>query len=204
MALLIDFIEERFPEGISYGSFGGPQFNTNIITVSSGFEQRNINWSQARAKYTVNHGVKTEADIASLLNFFRTVQGRAIAFRYKDWSDYQAVAESIGTGDALTTQFQLKRTYTYGAGLITHERVINKPVAGSAIIYLDGVADPTAIVDDTTGLVTFTTPPAAGVAITADFEFDVPCRFNTDNMNITLDTATISTWSNIEIVEIRL
>ena len=204
MAVLIDFVEERFPEDISYGSSGGPQFNTNIITVSSGFEQRNINWSQARAKYVVNHGIKDELQIKALLEFFRMVNGRAIGFRYKDWSDYIAIGENIGTGDGVTTTFQLKRTYTFGAGLISHVRDIKKPVANTEKIYVNGTLTTAYTIDYTTGIVTFNTAPAAGAAITADFEFDVPCRFNVDNMNITLNAATVSSWSNIEIVEIRI
>jgi len=204
MAIIQDFIEERFPESISYGSSGGPQFNTNIITVSSGFEQRNINWLESRAKYSVNEGVKTTAQMEELLHFFRTVRGRAIGFRYKDWADFRGVGEAIGTGDGIAVDFQLKKTYGFGAALITNVRDITKPVQGTVTVYVDSVADPTVTIDHTTGIITFTAAPMAGAVITADFEFDVPARFNIDHMNITLDTATISSWSAIEIIEIKI
>jgi len=204
MPTLPSFIEERFPEDISMGSTGGPQFLTNIITVGSGFEQRNVNWKDARAVYTVNHGVKTQQQIIKLISFFRMVRGKAIAFRYKDWLDYTAVGENIGTGDGVTTSFQLTKTYNFGVNGIDYIRKISKPVNGTVIIYVNGIQDNTVTIDYTTGLVTFNTPPASGAIITADFEFDVPCRFDTDQMSISIDTATISSWDQIQLVEVKL
>ena len=36
------FHEIRFPDDIAYGASGGPEFATTIVTMASGFEQRNI------------------------------------------------------------------------------------------------------------------------------------------------------------------
>ena len=55
----------------------------------------------------------------------------------------------------------------------------------------------------TTGLIIFTTAPAAGVEITADFEFDVPVRFDTDHMAVTIETYKLHRWQQIPIVELR-
>lgn len=203
MALITNFTEERFPDGISYGSTGGPMFSTNIVSVNSGFEQRNINWSEARAVYNVAHAVKTEAQMAELIHFFRMVRGRAIGFRFKDWTDYSTTGESIAIADGILDTFQLIKTYTYGLGILQYVRTINKPVDGTVTIYVDGIADGTATVDTTTGIVTFVSPPALGAVITADFEFDVPVRFDSDEMPITLDTSVISTWGSISLVEVK-
>jgi uncharacterized protein (TIGR02217 family) len=58
-------------------------------------------------------------------------------------------------------------------------------------------------VNVTTGLITFTTAPAIGVQITADFEFDVPVRFDTDHMAVTIETFRLHRWQQIPIVELR-
>jgi len=58
-------------------------------------------------------------------------------------------------------------------------------------------------VDVTTGTVTFSTTPAAGVQVTADFEFDVPVRFDTDHMAVTIETYQLHNWQQIPIVELR-
>ena len=55
----------------------------------------------------------------------------------------------------------------------------------------------------TTGVVTFSTAPAAGVAITADFELDVPVRFDTDHMAVTIESFKLHRWQQIPIVELR-
>jgi uncharacterized protein (TIGR02217 family) len=43
----------------------------------------------------------------------------------------------------------------------------------------------------------------AGVIVTADFEFDVPARINTDQMDITIETYALGSWGQIPVVEIR-
>ena len=45
--------------------------------------------------------------------------------------------------------------------------------------------------------------PTAGVPVTADFEFDVPVRFDTDHMAVTIETFRLHRWQQIPIVEIR-
>ena len=108
----------------------------------------------------------------------------------------------IGTGDGTVTQFQLVKRYSSGAQSWT--RAITKPVAGTVTIALNGATQASGwSVSTATGLVTFTTAPAAGVAITAGFEFDVPVRFDTDALDITLDFERLGSITSIPLVEIR-
>jgi len=197
------FIEVRFPSDIAYGSAGGPEYSTDIVILQSGYEQRNANWSQARARYNVAHGVKTEAQLDALIAFFRARKGRADGFRFKDWTDFTATAAAIGTGNGTKTAFQLVKTYSSGSSAET--RVITKPVAGTVKIYLGGVLQPGSAfsVNAASGMVTFTGAPGSGVAITADFEFDIPARFDTDRLVATLDAYGSYSWSEIPLVEIR-
>lgn len=199
----MSFVEIQFPADISYGSSGGPTFSTDVIEAFSGFEQRNINWSAARARYNVAHGVKTQSQLDELIAFFRARQGKAIGFRFKDWTDYQAVAQNIGTGNGSQTVFQLTKKYTSS---VTVTRIIRKPVNNSALkIYLNAVLQSSGYtVNYTTGAVTFTTAPGSGVAVTADFEFDVPVRFDTDQLDAAIDDFGTRSWSDIPLVEVRL
>jgi len=59
-------------------------------------------------------------------------------------------------------------------------------------------------IDTATGLVTFTTAPANGVLINADFQFDVPVRFDTDSLAARTDSPGLFIWESIPIVEIRI
>src|SRR5262245_58420702 len=109
------FHDIRFPDDISYGSSGGPNYSTDIVVTQSGYEQRNINWQEARARYNVAHGVKTQSQLDTLIAFFRARKGRAHGFRFRDWTDYEAAGQVIGTGNASQTQFQLTKQYVSGS-----------------------------------------------------------------------------------------
>jgi uncharacterized protein (TIGR02217 family) len=146
--------------------------------------------------------LKKQAQIDELIAFFRARRGRAYGFRFKDWTDYKATGQLLGTGDDAKTQFQLVKHYPSGSAI--EVRTITKPVAGTVKVYLDGALQLSGwSVDTTTGLVTVNTAPALGVEVTADFEFDVPVRFDTDHMAVTIETYRLHAWQQIPIVEIR-
>jgi uncharacterized protein (TIGR02217 family) len=197
------FVEVQFPTDISYGSSGGPEYTTDIVTSVSGHEQRNVQWSQARARFNVAHGVKTKAQLDTLIAFFRARKGKAYGFRFKDWTDYQASAQALGTGNGSMTQFHLVKKYTSGS--VTEIRTITKPVTGTVSVYANGVLASSGVsVDAATGVVTFSAAPAAGVAITASFEFDVPVRFDTDRLSARLEAYGVHSWQDISLVEVRV
>lgn len=195
----MSFAETRFPVDISYGSAGGPEYSTDIVTTQSGYEQRNSNWADARCRYNVAYGVKSADQLAELIAFFRARKGQAEGFRFKDWSDYQAVGETIGTGNGSATQFQLVKHYGAQA------REIAKPVAGTISIYKNSVLQASGVsVNAATGVVTFTSAPANGVVIQADFEFDVPVRFATDRLSTVLDTYGSFSAREVALIEVRV
>lgn len=197
------FHEVQFPPKVAYGASGGAEFNTSITTTFSGFEQRNVNWQKARGRWDVSTGIKTKTDMDILQAFFRARYGKAYGFRFKDWSDYQAVGQTLGTGNGTQTAFQLTKAYTSGA--YSYNRDIKKPVTGTVKIYLNAVLQGAGYsVDLTTGIVTFSSAPGAGVIVSADFDFDVPVRFDTDTLAVRADGPGIFVWDAIPIVEIRL
>jgi uncharacterized protein (TIGR02217 family) len=87
---------------------------------------------------------------------------------------------------------------------IKFTRKISKPVNGTVRIYIDGTEDLSNwTVDITTGLVTFSGAPSSGEVITADFDFDVPMRFDTDWLPHRLDTY-LARSADVPIVELML
>ena len=143
--------------------------------------------------------------------FFEARNGRLHGFRFKDWSDYKSCAPSqapapldqpIGTGNGSVTSFALMKRYSSGDQ--TWNRAIIKPVADSVRLALNGVEQTSGwSVNATTGVVTFGTAPAAGVSITAGFEFDVPVRFDSDTLDVTLDIERLGSITSIPLLEIR-
>jgi uncharacterized protein (TIGR02217 family) len=197
------FHSVRFPPDISYGASGGPGYRTTVITTVSGHERRNSSWAAARGRWNVAHGLKKREQVAELIAFFRARRGRAYGFRFKDWSDYQALAQPIGAGNGSLKTFQLVKTYASGGVIET--RVITKPVPGTVKMYLNGASATHGVsVNTSTGVVTFTSAPGSGVIVTADFEFDVPVRFDTDQMDLTIETYNLGTWGQVPILEIRV
>lgn len=98
--------------------------------------------------------------------------------------------------------FQLCKHYSNGGN--SERRSITKPVSGTVKVYADGVLQTSGFsVNHETGIVSFTTPPAKGIAIGADFEFDVPVRFDTDHLSARLDDFGAFSWQDIPLIEIR-
>ena len=189
------FLENpRFPERIAYGSTFVPSFSTTIIETASGFEQRNRNWEMPRYRFEVGMGIKTLDDYYELLDFFYAVGGMAYGFRFKNWMDYKScqpnktvtpLDQLIGIGDGITKQFQLKKTYV--KGLLTTERTITKPVFNTVKISVNQKLAEHAAIDYISGKVLFEIPPEKSSVISAGFEYDTPCRFDSDELPITIE-----------------
>ncbi len=205
------FHEVRFPDNISRGARGGPERRTQVVELASGDEERNASWANSRRRYDVAYGIRRADDLAAVVAFFEARNGRLYGFRFKDWADYTSCLPSqvpslsdqqIGTGDGATTAFQLVKHYASGGQ--TWIRTITKPVAGSVLLALDGNVQASGwSVDTTTGLVNFDTAPGSGIAITAGFEFDVPVRFDSDTLDVTLDIERLGSITSIPLLEIR-
>lgn len=125
------------------------------------------------------------AEFAQLCGFFNARQGRFDTFLYADPDDNAVTGQAIGTGDGVTTTFQLVRAF---GGFV---EPILAPNAVAAV-KVNGVTR-TPVTDyavsawgsPTPGIVTFTSPPATGLPVTADFGFYFPCRFTDDTMAFT-------------------
>ena len=93
----------------------------------------------------------------------------------------------------------------YSSGPAAYVRPIKKPVAGTVRVALGGVAQASGwTVFPATGIVEFAAAPAAGQAVSAGFEFDVPVRFDVDRLEITLDIERPGSIASIPLVEIRV
>ncbi|MEZ5841434.1 MAG: DUF2460 domain-containing protein [Hyphomicrobiales bacterium] len=210
------FHEVRFPLDIALGSLGGPERRTEIVTLSTGHEERNTRWADSRRRYNAGYGVKSLAQLHTVLDFFEERRGRLSGFRWKDRADDRScppgtapgpLDQTIGEGDGTRLQFQLAKTY--GAAFSPWRRTITKPVLGTVRVAVNGVEQAEGVdftSDWTTGLVTFApaSVPPAGAMISAGFEFDVPVRFDTDYLEIDHDAFAAGAIPSIPLVEIRL
>jgi uncharacterized protein (TIGR02217 family) len=213
----MSFIESpRFPDNISYGSIGGPKYSNTLVISDSGREYTNINWENARHEFNAAMGVRSMSELSELIKFFHMCRGRAHKFRYKNWLDYKScdVEDTVtpfdqvfGVGDGTTKSFQLSKIYIlYGIAELLNTKVIYKPVPGTIITSIDYIVktiNTDFTVDYTTGMVTFNTAPTSGAVLRWGGEFDLPCRFDVDELQVTLDFYEHGS-ANIPIVEVRL
>jgi uncharacterized protein (TIGR02217 family) len=196
------FHEVQFPTDISFGSNGGPEFKTEVVALANGHEKRNQVWEYPRERWNVAYGVNTKGLLQMLVTFFMARKGRLTGFRFKNHDDFEATDQELGTGDGSTTGFQLVKLYTSGGETTT--RKITKPVTGTVVVYIDSVLQGSGwTVDTTTGIVTFDTPPSSGEVIMADFDFDVPVRFDTDIIPVQFTSYEMRSV-DVPVVELKL
>jgi uncharacterized protein (TIGR02217 family) len=208
------FHEIRFPVSLSFGSAGGPERRTEIVTLANGFEERNTPWAHSRRRYDAGLGLRSLDDVEVLIAFFEARSGQLHGFRWKDWSDHKSclpgtvpgpLDQLVATGDGATAVFRLQKTYV--SGLQDYVRPVLKPVLGTVLVAVAG--DPKIegvefTVDPTSGEITFALPPEVGTRVTAGFEFDVPVRFDTDRIQTSVASFRAGEVPNVPVVEFRL
>ena len=195
------FSEIRLPARLGFGSTGGVERRTDIVTLASGYEQRSTPWADGRRRYLIGGGVRALEEAVELVAFFEARRGRLYGFRFQDFADYAATEQPIGTGDGATTLFQLAKTY--GDAADAYVRPIKKPVGGTVSVAVAGVAAPFSV-DTTTGLVTLAAAPAAGAAITSSFQFDTPVRFDADRIDLTLEGFDAARLVAVPLIEVKV
>lgn len=195
------FDDVLFPLALGREAEVMPEFSTAILTNAGGHEARNASWAAARTRYDVGPGVRSEADIAALLAFYRARMGPARGFRLRDPFDSMSGAGSaldqrIGVGDGVATRFPLVKQY--GAS----ERRITRPVAGSVKVAVGGVAT-LAFGVGAGGVIELDTAPGVGMVVTAGFAFDVPVRFAEDRLAVNRATFLAGAAASVALVEVR-
>lgn len=208
-----DFHEVSFPLDVALRGSGGPSRLTEIVTLASGREHRNSRWADSRRRYDAGFGIRTLDTLHAVLSFFEERRGRLYGFRYRDRVDFRSgppgrvpgpFDQRLGIGDGANPVFPLVKTY--GTGPTPYARTIAKPVAGSVRVAVAGVeTQPSRFAcDPATGRVVFAAGavPPAGAVVTAGFAFDVPVRFDADDLVVNLEAFTAGEIPTVPLVEI--
>ncbi|NNU81913.1 DUF2460 domain-containing protein [Halovulum dunhuangense] len=207
------FHDVRFPASLSFGSVGGPERRTEIVTLSNGAEERSTPWAHSRRRFDAGMGMRSLDDLAALIGFFEARAGQLHGFRWKDWSDWKSCLPSdrvgppdqpLGAGDGARTDFQLLKTYRSGGE--SYARPITKPVAGTVRVAVGGDERAEGVhftVDALTGVVSFAVAPGLGAPVTAGYEFDVPVRFDTDRIEASVASFSAGEIPSVPVIEVR-
>ena len=203
------FHEVRLPARLAFGSTGGVERRTEIVTLASGYERRNSPWAMGRRRYLIGANLRSLADMAELTAFFEARRGRLYGFRFRDFADFAscgpggtpgAMDQALGVGDGVRTVFALSKAYG------DLQRAITKPVAGSVVVAVGGVAlaGGAFAVETATGVVTLDVAPGMGVAVRAGFLFDTPVRFDADRLEMTLESFDAGRMAAVPLIEVRV
>jgi len=197
-----------FPLAIGREAMVATEFSTQIVSSPSGHEQRASEWAEARMRYDAGPGIRSEADVRALADFFRARRGAARAFRFRDPFDGSSAGDGglpaagdqmLGVGDGARRQFALVKRY--GVGDAEQVRNIRLPVESSVRVSVDGLE--TAAFSIVDGGVLLDVAPALGVAVRAGFLFDVPVRFADDRLEVSRATFLAGEMASVPLVEVR-
>jgi uncharacterized protein (TIGR02217 family) len=168
--------------GIAYPVRRTPRWSTLKQEAVSGKTTALQLWSYPAYRYELAYDL-LRADSAhlewqTLVGFFNLVGGAAQPFLFNDPDDGSAAGQSLGSGDGATTQFNLVRAL---GGFI---EPVQAASAASLQLFIDGAATTAfstlAFPNGAVYGAQFSTPPAAGAAITASFAYSWLCRFDED------------------------
>lgn len=203
------FDDVLFPLALGRDASVAPEFSTNVTITASGFERRNSLWTDARLRFDVGPGVRSEAELGELIGFFRARRGQARGFRLRDPSDFSSngmtgvptpTDQVIGTGDGASARFELVKLY--GDDDEPQRRRITRPRAGSLRVSVNGVETGDFALDQL-GVIALASAPAAGAIVRAGFLFDVPVRFAQDSLDISGAEFAAGEAPSVPLIELR-
>jgi uncharacterized protein (TIGR02217 family) len=211
---MLAFDDVTYPLALGRDATVTPEFSTTISVTASGFERRNSLWANARLRFDVGPGIRSEAELGVLIAFFRARRGPARGFRLRDPSDNSSAAmvgtpgaadQLLGVGDGAATEFALVKTYgEVGAiGDALQRRLITRPVAGTLRVSTGGAETTSGWTLLEGGVISFALAPATGTEVRAGFLFDVPVRFAEDKIEISGHAFAAGEAPSVPVIEIR-
>ena len=207
---MLAFDDVPYPLALGSDASISPEFSTSIAVTASGFERRNSLWSDARLRFDVGPGIRSETELGTLIAFFRARRGAARGFRLRDPSDFSsngmtgtpgAADQLLGFGDGLSGSFPLVKRY--GGGAEAQVRRITRPVVASVLVSIDGTPVATGWTVRDHGVIEFASAPADGAIVRAGFRFDVPVRFAEDKLDIAGAAFAAGEAPSVPMVEVR-
>ena len=205
----MSFHDILFPLRVGFGAKGGPRRRTQVVTTGTGHEERNTSWADSRRRWDVGTGIRDMREAEEVAAFFEGRRGRLYAFRFRDPIDHkscalrdqpQATDQTLARADGTRRTFQLIKSYDV---LAPYPRPITHPVAGSVLVAVNGAPATGWTVDHSTGAVTFDVAPADGAIVSAGFAFDVPVRFDTDDLDLEFHGGRLAAVPSVPVVEVR-
>ena len=204
------FDEIFYPLALGLDATISPEFSTSVSVSASGFEKRNSLWSDARMRFDVGPGIRSEAQLGTLIAFYRARRGAARGFLLRDPTDFSSNGmtgtptmndQLLGIGDGLETSFPLVKNY--GTGDAIQTRRITRPRFDTVLVSVGGLLQVGNWTLEAGGIVTLDAAPDEGAEVRAGFLFDVPVRFAEDRLEIAGAAFAAGEVPSVPVIEIR-
>ena len=199
----------RFPFNLSLGAKASLKRQTEIVALKSGREERNSPWAHGRRMWDLGPAIQTRADALELISFFEARSGPLYSFRFRDPLDHSSHPtggepsdqdQVLGYGDGQRRQFAM--TKRYGDGALVYARPITQLIESSLKVSVNDTSVSFTLLPG--GVIELASAPAPGAAIRAGFEFDVPVRFESDQLDLLMDHPGQIQAGQIRLIEVRL
>ena len=185
--------------------------------MTSGRERRNARFSQSRRRYDAGTGVRSIEDLYDVLAFFEARRGSLHAFRFRDPFDMKscrpgetvtAFDQQIGVGDGSEAAVPVGRRAMASVRMPIAATYL-KPVAATVRVAVNSSerAARLRVFDRSrhrrgrvSGRQEFRLRNAV---VTAGFEFDVPVRFDTERLEVSLTAFKAGQIPSIPLIEVQ-
>lgn len=192
------FDNVRLPVDIERGAVGGPEYRTTVTNMASGRERRNQEWEIPLSSFNIGYGIQRRADMEQVYAFFHARGGKARGFRFKNWLDFKVDPTPVGeiAGEPLLRQI----IRIYADAINPQLRIVAYPIESTLKVWVDQVQTTDFVLLDG-GVLQFTQDP--GPDVIAACEYDIPVRFDSDKLDVRLNTFMEGETPSIQIVELR-
>lgn len=211
------FYRAKLPGCFSAGTAATPVSVVDVVRGPTGAEKRRSKRSTPMRRFNIGQNIRNLEDVYDVIEFFEVMNGPEHSFMVRNMLDYKSGAPDvdvsmldadIGTGDGSTTVFQLKKQYRIvdeDAIGWSVERNVYLPEDNTVLIAVNGVLQTEIThytIDYSTGLVTFVSPPGNTLPVTAGFQYYYKVRFDTNELDQSIEAFSVGSTPNIPLVEV--
>jgi uncharacterized protein (TIGR02217 family) len=200
------FLNIRFFEKFSYGTEFLIESAINISTLKSGNETRTCTQNFAKKKYNILLGKLSEVQVREIFSFFSITKGPLNSFRFKDITNYKVINQGLLKIDELNYQIvQPLRILSYnGLQTVETNKKITKLVDGTIEIFLNSnILDKSKYtINFNDGIITFNQPQNDQDSLNITCEFDIPVRFENQNISLKYTQGGFELSGPINLIEV--
>ena len=213
------FIDERLPTDIEALVDGGYGFENSIQAGAGGFEDRNIEWAQARWEGDLRpvlmrwkkNPAALRTDVETLQAFHFNMFGSANTFRWRDpifnaigdVADAESDFQSIGTGDDVEKEFPVFRRWDLASHF--YDQLDLALVVGQVVVLLDGTITASGFtITHVPGKIVVSTEPAGAEDVGIACLYDLVVRFKNKRQRFIAQPAKLASQPPIGLIQTRI